>query len=237
MCGVYICRRISLTQWIPFVHPGVYNSHCFIDCGQIMNSEMDGNTSETAELWLQDAEIAALRQDMLRFAKLQLRDVATAEDAVQEALSAAYANRERFTGRAQVKTWIFSILRNKIIDQIRSRTRHPTQSLTQDDGRDAEVSALFDEGGYWHKAARPADWGDPEAALGSEQFWTVFEICLNAMTENTARIFMMREFLGLETAAICIELGISEGNCWVILHRARARLRLCLEANWVNGGE
>jgi RNA polymerase sigma-70 factor (ECF subfamily) len=201
-----------------------------------MNSKLDANTSEAAELWLQEAEIATLRRDMLRFAKLQLRDVATAEDAVQEALSAAYATRGRFAGRAQVKTWIFSILRHKIIDQIRSQTRHPTHSLTQDDGRDAEVGALFDDGGYWHKAARPADWGDPEAALGSEQFWVIFEICLNAMAENTARIFTMREFLGLETAEICNELGISENNCWVILHRARSRLRLCLEENWINLG-
>jgi RNA polymerase sigma-70 factor (ECF subfamily) len=201
-----------------------------------MNSKLDANTSEAAELWLQEAEIATLRRDMLRFAKLQLRDVATAEDAVQEALSAAYATRGRFAGRAQVKTWIFSILRHKIIDQIRSQTRHPTHSLTQDDGRDAEVGALFDDGGYWHKAARPADWGDPEAALGSEQFWVIFEICLNAMAENTARIFTMREFLGLETAEICNELGISENNCWVILHRARSRLRLCLEENWIKRG-
>jgi RNA polymerase sigma-70 factor (ECF subfamily) len=201
-----------------------------------MNSEMDSNTSEAADLWLQEAEIATLRRDMLRFTKLQLRDVATAEDAVQEALSAAYATRERFAGRAQVKSWIFSILRNKIIDQIRSQTRHPTYSLTRDDGRDTEVGALFDDGGYWHKAARPTDWGDPEAALDSEQFWVIFEICLNAMAENTARIFTMREFLGLDTAEICNELGISENNCWVILHRARSRLRLCLEENWIKRG-
>ena len=198
-----------------------------------MNSQTQRNTSEAKELWLKEAEIAALRQQMLRFARLQLHDHTAAEDAVQEALSAAYSTRERFAGRARVKTWIFSILRNKIIDQIRRQTRHPTESLTREDGTDAEVNALFDEGGSWHKEARPADWGDPESALGSDQFWAIFELCLKAMTESTARIFSMREFLGMETGEICTTLGISENNCWVILHRARARLRLCLEENWM----
>lgn len=199
-----------------------------------MNSKWNRNTRDANEFWLQEREIAALRQSMLRFARLQLQDATVAEDAVQEALSAAYASRERFAGRAQVKTWIFSILRNKIIDLLRSQARHPTHSLTRDDGRDAEVGALFAEGGHWHKENRPVDWGDPEAAFDNEQFWMIFEFCLKAMAEQQARIFSMREFLGLETAEICTQLGISENNCWVILHRARSRLRLCLEENWIN---
>ncbi|NOR51811.1 MAG: RNA polymerase subunit sigma, partial [Gammaproteobacteria bacterium] len=61
----------------------------------------------------------------------------------------------------------------------------------------------------------------------------VFEICLDVMAETTARVFTLREFLGLDPAEICSELGISESNCWVILHRARSRLRLCLEERWM----
>jgi len=48
-------------------------------------------------------------------------------------------------------------------------------------------------------------------------------------------VFMMREMLGLETVEICRELSLSESNCWVILHRARSRLRRCLEESWFNG--
>ena len=43
---------------------------------------------------------------------------------------------------------------------------------------------------------------------------------------------MMRELLELETAQICQELAIATSNCWVILHRARMGLRVCLEATW-----
>ncbi len=57
---------------------------------------------------------------------------------------------------------------------------------------------------------------------------SLFDACLALLPESTARVFMMREFIGFDTAEICAELGISENNCWVILHRARMRLRLCL---------
>lgn len=187
---------------------------------------------DMTESWFQGESLERLRHDLLRFARLQLRDAAAAEDAVQEALAAAFASRERFAGQAQLKTWVTAILRNKIVDQIRARARQPTQSLTRDDGSDAEVEALFTEKGYWRKEERPGDWGDPEGALAGEQFWRIFELCLEALPESTARVFTMRELLGLETDEICTELQISENNCWVILHRARSRLRLCLENNW-----
>jgi len=180
-----------------------------------------------------ETDIALLRTDMLRFATLQLRDASLAEDAVQEALVAAHTGGEKFKQHAQLKTWVFSILRNKIIDILRERVRRPTQSLTQEDGSDAELDEMFDENGRWRKEAQPSDWGQPEKAFKNDQFWKVFELCIGSMKENIARVFMMREFLGFNTAEICTELEISESNCWVILHRARSSLRLCLEDKWV----
>lgn len=188
--------------------------------------------NEVADVFA-NIDIAALRIEMLRFATLQLRDATMAEDAVQEALMAAHTAKNRFEGRAQLKTWVFAILRNKIIDILRERSRRPTQSLTQDDGSDDELNELFDENGRWRKEDKPSDWGQPELAFSNDQFWQVFEICLDKMKEKVARVFMMREFLGLETAEICSELAISESNCWVILHRGRSRLRLCLEDKWI----
>ncbi len=178
-------------------------------------------------------EIAALRHDMVRFARLQLRDEQAAEDAVQEAIAAAIGSRDRYAGRSKLKTWVFSILRNKIIDLIRERQRHPVQSF--DEELDTEINKLFDDRGHWSKDGRPSDWKQPQQDLENEQFWRVFDACLNYLPENTARVFMMREMLGLDTEEICNELAISESNCWVILHRARSRLRLCLTENWFDG--
>lgn len=81
---------------------------------------------------IDDDFVAAVRRDMLKFAQLQLRDAAQAEDAVQEALLAALAGGRSFAGRSALKTWVFSILRNKIVDLIRAQ------------GRTTNVSALGD---------------------------------------------------------------------------------------------
>jgi len=43
---------------------------------------------------------------------------------------------------------------------------------------------------------------------------------------------MLREFIELESHEICDAVGISVTNLNVTLHRARLRLRTCLENNW-----
>lgn len=186
-----------------------------------------------------DAEyLIVIRQDMLRFARLQLRDDAVAEDAVQEALAAALDGKKQFAGRAALKTWVFAILRNKIVDTIRERSRSVNISAlsAEEEEMDATFDGLFKPNAHWQPGQGPTAWGDPEAALGQEQFWAVFEACLKHLPANTARVFMMREFLEFDTDEVCAELQISTSNCHVILHRARNGLRRCLEQTWFGNG-
>lgn len=187
----------------------------------------------TRALWDQTF-LAGLRRDLLRFAELQLRDRAAAEDAVQEALAAALSGQDRFAGQAALKSWVFAILKNKIVDHLRQRQRfvevaHGTSEI-DDDTDDFDV--LFNRTGHWNPEERPQAWGDPEATFAQQQFWVVFEACLTRLPENTARVFMMREFLGFDTPGICRELDMTTSNCHVVLHRARMGLRLCLEQRW-----
>ncbi|MEK9953524.1 MAG: sigma-70 family RNA polymerase sigma factor [Curvibacter sp.] len=179
-------------------------------------------------------DLAALRPDLLRFARLQLRDAAAAEDVVQEALLAALHNAPQFAGRAARKTWVFGILKHKIVDLIRQQGRSTNVSAlsAEEESMDQTFETLFRENGSWAPAARPPSWGDPEASLRQQHFWAVFEACLDHLPENTARVFMMREFLEFETPEVCRELGITVSNCNVILHRARNALRLCLQRGW-----
>lgn len=189
---------------------------------------------------IDNALIIDIRQDLLRFAQLQLRDAAMAEDAVQEALTAAITSEQQFSGRSALKTWVFGILRNKIVDLIRQRSRTTNLSALFDaegEALDDAYDALFRESAHWHPATRPSVWRDPEDSLQDQQFWTVFEVCLNHLPENTARVFMMREFLEFETSEVCQELNLSTSNCHVILHRARNGLRRCLENGWFAPGE
>lgn len=179
--------------------------------------------------------LAALRPQFLRFARLQLRSDAAAEDAVQDALLAAIEGAHGFGAAASVKTWAFSILRNKIVDEIRRRSREPSLSLPDQEDIGADVDALFAPDGHW--AEMPASWGDPEQCLEQKRFWEIFEACLTGVPVKPGRVFMMREFLGLRTEEICKELTISTSNCWVLLHRARLILRECLALRWFTDAE
>jgi RNA polymerase sigma-70 factor (TIGR02943 family) len=195
--------------------------------------------SEGAPINWNGPEVVALRAAMLRFARISLRDAAAAEDMVQEALLAAIQAVDGFDGRASLKTWMFSILRHKIIDHIRrsSRERPRCDFVADENEHDANLDAMFEKktawnGAHWTNEDRPSEWPEPEAALEHKQFWDVFDACVHRLPENLSRVFLMRELLDLDTPEICTELSISTNNCWVILHRARTRLRGCMEHNW-----
>lgn len=173
------------------------------------------------------------RDDLVRFAVLQLRDESTAEDAVQEALIAAMQGIDKFQGRSSLKTWVFSILKRKIIDMMRARRREVSVSQMSSGGDDErDFDELFNHKGFWATEHKPHRWTEPEDSMEQKQFWTIFELCLDHLPNRTAQVFSMRELLGLDTDEICQELSISTSNCWVILHRARMGLRLCLEQQW-----
>lgn len=174
--------------------------------------------------------LTQLRRDLLRFARLQLRDAAAAEDAVQEALAAAWTQAERFTGRSEHKTWVFGILRHKLVDTLRARPRTVSLSALEQE-LDCETllaRELFKENGHWSAHAKPQPWPTPETALRQQQFWTLFEVCLDHLPQHIGRVFMMREFLGLEMETICGELQLTANHCSVLIYRARLRLRTCL---------
>lgn len=183
--------------------------------------------------------LIALRTDMLRFAQLQLRNRETAEDMVQEAVEAALRNAGTFSGHSSLKTWVFAILKNRIIDHLRQAGRTVPMSSLVDEGDDWQerLETLFNERGGWRAGARPTPWPDPEQSMQNRQFWVVFEACLDHLPDKTARVFMMREFLGLDAEEICEQLGLTTGNCHVILHRARLRLRGCLGNGWAHMGD
>lgn len=180
--------------------------------------------------------LSRLRVQMLRFASLQLRSPDLAEDVVQEALVGALKNAGAFSGKSGLKTWVFAILKNKIADALRTK-KHLASYVSASSEEDEDFSELFDRKGFWQADERPVSWCNPEEALREEQFWRIFEICLEKLPENQARVFMMREFIELDTSEICEAVGISVTNLNVMLHRSRLRLRECLENRWFLKGE
>lgn len=202
-------------------------------------SKSDTAPSSSAKPGISADALISLRADMLRFARLQMRDAASAEDMVQEAIEAALRHASSFAGQSTLKTWVFAILRNRIIDHLRQASRSVTMSslVADDDDWQERLETLFNERGGWRDGPRPVAWPTPDESLQSRQFWVVFEACLSHLPANTGRVFMMREFLGFESAEICSQLGITTSNCHVILHRARLKLRGCMQDGWGRPGE
>ena len=182
---------------------------------------------------LDASELAKHRPHLLKFAMLQLRNPAEAEDAVQETLLAALQAADRFAGGSSVRTWLIGILKHKIVDGLRRRSREVPLAADDEGGREA-LDAMFEEDG--HHREDPADWGDAEAALSRQEFFDILQEGLERLPKKTARAFTLREVMGCSTEEIFAQLGVTEANCWVMLHRARMSLRKHLEERWFAAG-
>lgn len=178
-----------------------------------------------------EQQVADLRDYLMKFARMQLRNEAWAEDAVSEVTLAALSKPQTFGNRSQLKTWLVGILKHKIIDTLRQRRREVSQAADSHDNNEDPLDYMgFKADG--HFVDPPADWGNPEQQASSKQFFEVLEVCANQLPPVQGRLFLMREWLELTSEEICKELGLTPTNLYVQLHRARLRLRECLELNW-----
>lgn len=174
--------------------------------------------------------LETLQPTLLRIARLQLRNDAWAEDVVSETMIAALESAASFAGQSQFKTWVVGILKHKIMDQFRKSRREISLEAQVEAAEVESFDELYDPGG--HRKAAPSDWGSPDQTLSQQQFLEILQTCIDKLPANLARIFMLREWLEYDTDHICKELSITSTNCFVMLYRARMRLRECLESKW-----
>ncbi len=181
-------------------------------------------------------EAAEYRPLLFRMALTQLKNASAAEDATQETLLAAIEKAESFERRSSLRTWLFSILRFKILDIMRdqSKARRRDSALpiehTAHDDEGGIFDALFDDSGCWVDTKDV--WTNPHTVAERDAFFKVLEVCMTRLPARTSRAFLMREWLELDPPEICRELGISQGNLRILLYRARMQLRLCLDVHW-----
>ncbi len=196
---------------------------------------LESPTTRDADTESLHDECERCRTTLYRIALLQLRDHDAAEDAVQETLVAAFAGRAGFRGQSSIKTWLLAILRFKIIDSLRERAAGALSRGMAAEVDDGDFDALFDDDGSW--AEPKSHWRGPEGDYEEIEFFRVLETCMERLPEATARVFMMREFLELDTPEICERAQVSAGNARALLYRARMSLRLCLGKSWYEGGD
>ena len=163
---------------------------------------------------------------LFHFALARVKDRTVAEDLVQETFLAAVKSKDRFRGQSTEKTWLFGILKHKVIDYYRrKKTVMYEQDLT--DGVE-NLDAFFSAKGAWRDM--PQHWRlNPGKSHQVREFLDHFYQCLADLPPKTAEVFASREIDGLSTKEISKRFEITAGNCWVILYRARVLLRKCLE--------
>ncbi|HHH35398.1 MAG TPA: sigma-70 family RNA polymerase sigma factor [Gammaproteobacteria bacterium] len=162
---------------------------------------------------------------------MRLRNPALAEDLVQETFLAALKAHDSFAGKSTEKTWLIGILKHKIIDHFRKNGRQQEVENIEDEAD--RQDAFFDEQGHWNTEI--AAWNRPGEALEKEEFWEVFTRCISDLPPHLADLYILREVNGMESGEVCKVLNISTtNNMWVMLSRARMKIRRCLEARWFN---
>ena len=188
---------------------------------------------------LTDTELMESRKLLLHFTRLQLPDYPDlAEDLVQETLLSAYSAGDSFQGRALVNSWLFAILKNKIIDALRQIGRQRKVFTALDDELlDETFESHFFPNGHWTPEGQPQHWNNPEKSLNNNEFQKILQSCLYNLPENTARVFTLKEILGFSSNEIQQMCGISTANYHTIMHRARESLRQCLQIKWFNHRE
>ena len=166
------------------------------------------------------------------FAFYRIQDDLLCQDLVQETLLAAFKAKSNFKGTASEKSWLTGILKHKIIDAIRKKYRETAVEDKTIDFKTREDA--FDDKGMWKTG--PKDWEtDPEQLLNQKDFLVVVNQCLKDLPERSSIALTMKAIDGESTKTICKVLNITSTNAWVILHRARALMRRCIESNWLGG--
>ena len=156
------------------------------------------------------ADLAPHRAYLAQFARRRLMDPALAEDLVHDVFEAVMTGRAEFGGRAALRSWLVGILKHKIVDLARQRSRH--DSLDQGSGEDGP--------GLEFECPQPR----PDEVAEQRQLLrrTLARIAL--LPESLRRVVELRVLHGHDTAEVCSALAISEQNLFVRLHRARRAL-------------
>jgi RNA polymerase sigma-70 factor, ECF subfamily len=154
-------------------------------------------------------DMVSHRNYLVRFAQRKLRNPLMAEDAVHDVFEAVLSGRAVFAGRSALRSWLTAVLKNKIVDAIRRNVG--TESL-DDVFEDDDAMTL--------ECKQPR----PDEVVEQQQLLALALHRIEAMAPTLRDVMRLRVLEEKSTEDICRELGITEDNLFVRLHRARKQL-------------
>lgn len=184
---------------------------------------------------LQPSKWLTLYGDYLfSLAFIKLNNKEAAEDLVQETFVSALKAKDSFRGESTEKTWLVSILNNKIIDHYRKKDVLKNAETYLPDTESSFSDHFFDAGnGHWLQEAGPRSWKDSaDHQVNRSEFYKIIRYCIEKMPPKLVPAFLAKFLAEEDSEKICKDLGITSSNYWVMIHRAKVLMRSCLEKNW-----
>ena len=176
------------------------------------------------KIWVEE-----YHDSLFRFAIARLRDADLAEEKIQETFLAALKSVKNFQRLASEKTWLISILKRKIYDHLRRISQDRQFNVTFH--TESMCYDIFNSKGL--PVARASIWlFDPSKVYEQKEFLKIIKHALSELPNHLAQVFILREVVELSSREICEFMGISIGNLYVMMHRARKRLRQNMRAKW-----
>ena len=171
---------------------------------------------------------------LFNFAVVRLSDAELAEDVVQETFLSALKGQKNFKGNSTERTGLISILKRKIIDIYRKKSTAKETRMNEQISDDDFYQSDGAFKGHWKEGKGPHSHSlMPDGELENDELREIIEKCISLLPENLASVFVMKMIDEATSEEICKELEITPSNVWVMMHRARLKLRNCIESNWV----
>ena len=168
--------------------------------------------------------------ELYNFALRRVRGSEEAEELVQDTLLSALDGLSSFRGESSERTWLFLILRRKIIDYYRRQARSPFVPL---ESGSEEAEFFRPEDGHWREERYPQAWNvKADDALEQQELSETLQHCQGKLPARHGAVFALRFVEEMTAEEVCQELSLTLSNYWVIVHRCKLHLRKCLEKNW-----
>jgi len=159
-------------------------------------------------------------QSVLRLAMNLLKSPDDAHDIYQEAFLRVYRNLDSFRFDCSFHTWLYRIVTNLCLDQLRKRKVRKTEPSVVSTP-DGEVDRLETT-----PESRPQS--DPQRSLLSTEIKRRIEHVLSGMSPRERMVFEMRHYQGMRLRAIGDALGTTEEAAKNCLFRATQKMRTSL---------
>jgi RNA polymerase sigma-70 factor (ECF subfamily) len=166
--------------------------------------------------------------DMLfNYAKIRVNDHDLAMDLVQDTFVSGLKALDKFEQKSSIKTWLFAILKRKIIDHWRKQEVRKTNpfSFFKTDG--------IMKGGFLDGHQPQGKLNEIEAKIENQELKAAIANCIAALPDKWKGIVIGKLVDEQKSEEVCQEFDVTPANLWVIIHRAKVQLRDCLENKWL----